>query len=300
MTAGSRMCAWYVQATPHDRRWPGYGESLVEFIRAHDLEGNIRILGLLPRRGQIQLLRAAAALVQPSMFEGWSALVEDARLFHKHLYLSDIDVHREQNPPHAEYFRLDDPEILADMLARDWDALEPGPHPVDEAAARGHHQDFMTAYARSFLHIGFESCIMTMRRTPDGKVYLHIWRCGNVYDKVTNLSHYEEWTNLEFCLLPFPPSPHVERVDIRCPLPFPDESFDAMYFCHVYEHLTLDEAARFSAEIARVAKAGAVVRVSRARPGGHLSAISCVPGAGGGGPDKAVCSAIRMVGHGAY
>ncbi len=56
----------------------------------------VRWLGLLPRAEQIALIRGARAVLQPSRFEGWSTIVEDAKTLGKTVLASDIAVHREQ------------------------------------------------------------------------------------------------------------------------------------------------------------------------------------------------------------
>jgi SAM-dependent methyltransferase len=49
--------------------------------------------------------------------------------------------------------------------------------------------------------------------------------------------------------------------DLTQPLPFPDNSFSAIYASHVLEHLYLVEAQRLLLECKRVAKPGGVVRI---------------------------------------
>jgi hypothetical protein len=56
------------------------------------------------------------AIINPSYFEGWSTTVEEAKILDLKILLSDISVHREQNPEKAEYFSPDDPQKLADLL----------------------------------------------------------------------------------------------------------------------------------------------------------------------------------------
>jgi glycosyltransferase involved in cell wall biosynthesis len=137
----------------HDYRHPEYFTSLQEFLAQHGLGSHIRILGLLPRKVQIQLLRRAVAVVQPSLFEGWSALVEDARTLGKRIYISDIPVHREEQPSDAVFFQPDRPEQLAELVARDWPALTPGPDLAREREARSQSHDRALAFARQFRRI---------------------------------------------------------------------------------------------------------------------------------------------------
>ncbi|MBI3761282.1 MAG: glycosyltransferase family 4 protein [Chloroflexi bacterium] len=137
----------------HDPRRPEHFAELKRWIKENSLNGRIRILGLLPAADQIQLVRAAAALVQPSLFEGWSTVVEEARALGKTLYLSDLPVHREQTPPGARFFSPHDPAALADLVAHEWDALVAGPQRECEEAVRRDHSGRITQYARTFLRV---------------------------------------------------------------------------------------------------------------------------------------------------
>ncbi len=137
----------------NDYRSPGHFARLEEFLRRHGLEAHVRILGLLPRNEEVQLLRRAAAVIQPSRFEGWSALIEDARALGKPMYVSDIRVHREQEPPHAVFFPLDEAERLAELVAKDWRELKPGPDLMNEREARDQQHERTLTFARTFLQI---------------------------------------------------------------------------------------------------------------------------------------------------
>jgi glycosyltransferase involved in cell wall biosynthesis len=130
---------------------------LKAWIAAHGLERHIRILGLLPAGEQLQLVRRAAALVQPSLFEGWSTVVEEARALGKTVFLSDLPVHREQNPPGARYFPPRDAGALADLIAAEWEALPPGPQAQDEQAAREAQAGRVRDYAETFMRVAREA-----------------------------------------------------------------------------------------------------------------------------------------------
>ncbi len=137
----------------HDRRQPEHFGRLTAWIEAHGLGDRIRILGLTPAGAQIQLLRAAAAIVQPSLFEGWSTVVEEARALGKPIFLSDLPVHREQDPPEARFFAPRDAAALADLIAADWETLAPGPTLDHERAAREIHSARVRNYGEAFVQI---------------------------------------------------------------------------------------------------------------------------------------------------
>ncbi len=94
-----------------------------------------RVLGKLQSSEIEGLLRAATALIQPSRFEGWNTSVEDAKALGCPVFLSDIPVHREQCPDALGFFGCDDPDMLADLIARKWEDLPVRPDPVKEHAA---------------------------------------------------------------------------------------------------------------------------------------------------------------------
>jgi glycosyltransferase involved in cell wall biosynthesis len=62
------------------------------------------------------ILAASTALLNPSLFEGWSTTVEEARALGVPAILSDLPVHREQMGDAATYFDPHDAESLASAL----------------------------------------------------------------------------------------------------------------------------------------------------------------------------------------
>lgn len=136
-----------------DARRPGYAREILGRLRARGLEAQVRLLGLVPRANQVQLLRRALAVIQPSLFEGWSGTVEDARTLGKNILLSDIPVHREQDPPRARYFNPRDAGALAHLIERAWLELAPGPVAADETEAAALALERSLDFARAFLTI---------------------------------------------------------------------------------------------------------------------------------------------------
>jgi len=114
-----------------------YFQAVTDFIEQNDLSSSIRILGLIDRADQVALMRRSVAMLQPSMFEGWSTVVEDAKTLGKPLLVSDISVHREQAPPMAHYLPVDQPEAWARAMRDLWVSGRPGP---DEGAEREGHR----------------------------------------------------------------------------------------------------------------------------------------------------------------
>jgi glycosyltransferase involved in cell wall biosynthesis len=97
-----------------------YIDQLREFIKANDLQHNIRIIGLIDYGDVLFLMRNAVAVINPSRFEGWSSSVEEAKSMGKTVVLSNIGTHLEQDPVNGYYFEPDDYFELAEILARVW------------------------------------------------------------------------------------------------------------------------------------------------------------------------------------
>jgi len=96
-----------------DYRHPEYFDELCSEVKSANLEERFRFLGLIDFSDVGGLMQNAIAMINPSRFEGWSTTVEEAKSLGKRILLSDIPVHREQNPERASYFDPDAPETLA-------------------------------------------------------------------------------------------------------------------------------------------------------------------------------------------
>lgn len=145
---------------PRDHRDPGFFDHLSERIEAAGISDRFRFLGLIPRGDQMNLMRRCLAVIQPSLFEGWSTVVEDARGLGKPVLLSDFPVHLEQNPPNARFFPRNDPVALADCMYEAIRTLAPGPDFAAEDAARRSNLEALRNYARNFLAIAAEAVAM--------------------------------------------------------------------------------------------------------------------------------------------
>ncbi len=141
-----------------DNRNSAYPAELQAFIRDEGLGDHIRILGVLPRSEQIGLFRYAAAVVQPSQFEGWSTVVEDARAIGRPVFLSDIAPNKEQMAETGIFFRCGDAGDLADVIARNWPRLRPGPDRASETRALAAGQVRRQECGRRFLEILAAEC----------------------------------------------------------------------------------------------------------------------------------------------
>jgi glycosyltransferase involved in cell wall biosynthesis len=101
----------------NDYRNTDYVKLLKNYIYEENLEKNISFLGFIERTEQLRLMKDAIAIIQPSKFEGWSTVVEDAKLLNKYIILSDINVHREQIEKNFIFFDPTNANDLANIIA---------------------------------------------------------------------------------------------------------------------------------------------------------------------------------------
>lgn len=118
-----------------------------------EIKDQVTILGFIPRTDQIQLLRVADALVQPSLFEGWSTVVEDARSIGLPIFLSDLNVHIEQAPENSFFFQAESPEDLADKFLQYLPLLENADYKSRETIAQNKSKKLICKYAKNFINI---------------------------------------------------------------------------------------------------------------------------------------------------
>ena len=98
-----------------DPRNPEHLDRLMRDVHAAGVESNFRYLGLIPYEDVLGLAATCRALINPSLFEGWSTPIEEAKALGAPLLLSDILIHREQ-APHAHFFDPNSPSTLAKAL----------------------------------------------------------------------------------------------------------------------------------------------------------------------------------------
>ncbi len=136
-----------------DYRDPAYAPSVRALAETLGVDDRVRFLGFLPRGDQLGLMAGAVAVVQPSLCEGWSTVVEDAKALGRPVIASDIAVHREQLAEGADFFAPHDHAALAALLRRYAEADPPRPR-ADYAAAERRFADelwsMVTAVERDF------------------------------------------------------------------------------------------------------------------------------------------------------
>lgn len=101
----------------YDYRNPAYTDELKDFVKNNGLSDNVLFLGFIDRDEQLQLMNHSLAVIQPSLFEGWSTVVEDAKAMNQFIIASDLSVHKEQLNNNCLFFNPTNEVELAEMLA---------------------------------------------------------------------------------------------------------------------------------------------------------------------------------------
>ncbi len=99
-----------------DHRRLGHFDGLMARAGELRVADRFRPLGVLPYGDVAALMRDSVAVLNPSLSEGWATSVEESKSMGKRVVLSDIDVHREQDPPDGIFFDAGSAEALADAL----------------------------------------------------------------------------------------------------------------------------------------------------------------------------------------
>jgi glycosyltransferase involved in cell wall biosynthesis len=97
-----------------DHRNLNYSNELKHYVEENNLD--VILLGQIEYEEIITLMKASLAVINPSLFEGWSSTVEECKSLGKNMILSDIPVHKEQNPINAVFFNPNNPNELANIM----------------------------------------------------------------------------------------------------------------------------------------------------------------------------------------
>jgi len=96
-----------------DYRNESYANEVLQMLTDYKIRSQVFLLGLIPRLDQLALYRKSTAMMQPSLNEGWSTSVEEAKALGKDILTSNIEVHKEQIIDNPFEFKSNDPEDLA-------------------------------------------------------------------------------------------------------------------------------------------------------------------------------------------
>lgn len=135
-----------------DPRNAEYVPSLFEAVKEAGLAADLLMPGMIPYDDLMPLMQASTALLNPSLFEGWSTTVEEARAAGVPMLLSDLAVHREQAGDQATYFDRRSAEALAQGLSG-FVPLSPDKRKALRDAARVQANERVNRFANEFVEL---------------------------------------------------------------------------------------------------------------------------------------------------
>lgn len=139
--------------SPTDYRFKDHIGNIREFIERYSLQDKFRILGVVDRNEMLSLMRMSVCVINPSFFEGWSTTVEEAKHMGKRLILSDIDVHKEQNPQDAVFFPADDHEQLEEAMQKIIGEYSPKSEALRQLDAGKNYRSSLAQFGKNYFDI---------------------------------------------------------------------------------------------------------------------------------------------------
>jgi glycosyltransferase involved in cell wall biosynthesis len=100
----------------YDHRNPAYFDDIKQFVKDHNLQDNIKFLGFIDRGEQLCFMNNALSVIQPSLFEGWSSVIEDAKAMDQNVIVSSLNVHKEQLGNQGYFFDPENEEELINKM----------------------------------------------------------------------------------------------------------------------------------------------------------------------------------------
>ena len=131
--------------SPSDYRNKDNFDNILNYIKSNNLTHQVNILGFIPRQEQLLLLKNCKAVIQPSLFEGWSTVVEDAKVYNKFVIASELDVHKEQLKQNVVFFDPKNEKQLAGILEH-YEKHQP-------KIKTRNYQDNIRAYGQNILNL---------------------------------------------------------------------------------------------------------------------------------------------------
>lgn len=140
-----------------DYRNSNHFDELMDFAKKQNIENNIKILGLVNLIDVYYLMRNCISIINPSLFEGWSSTVEEAKSIGKNIILSNLSVHKEQSPLGGVYFDPRNPDELANILKDKWTDGESKPDYELEKIAKEQLENRINEFGRTYQKIVLKS-----------------------------------------------------------------------------------------------------------------------------------------------
>lgn len=130
-----------------------FSQKIIDRIEEYELNNQLFILGLIPKKDQFLLMRRSIAVIQPSLFEGWSTILEETRSIGKNIILSDLEVHKEQNYSKSIFFKKKSYIDLADKIENIFCQFDSGPDFLNEKISADENTYLMKKFAKRFISL---------------------------------------------------------------------------------------------------------------------------------------------------
>ena len=101
-----------------DHRHKNHFDEINKKIKKYNIRNKYIYLGVVPYLHVMSLMFHSIAIINPSKFEGCSSSVEQAKSMGKKVVLSNINIHKEQNPSKGYYFNPGNYKELAKKLIK--------------------------------------------------------------------------------------------------------------------------------------------------------------------------------------
>jgi glycosyltransferase involved in cell wall biosynthesis len=137
---------------PRDPRYADHYAQLRAKVAAEGVAEQFLFLGNIPSRDVAILMRSSVAILNPSLFEGWSTTVEEGKSLGARMVLSNLAVHREQTGSAAEFFDPHDPSAIAASLDKVWSNHRQPPTLSEQRAAAAGAELRIRDFAMQFVH----------------------------------------------------------------------------------------------------------------------------------------------------
>jgi glycosyltransferase involved in cell wall biosynthesis len=111
-------CNFIFTGNMEDNRNSRYIQELKRVLLELNISDYTNFIGLVNRKDQLCIMKNSMAVIQPSLFEGWSTVIEDAKALGTQIIASDLPVHFEQldNGEKGFIFTSQDSQNLSEIL----------------------------------------------------------------------------------------------------------------------------------------------------------------------------------------
>ncbi len=93
-----------------------YLTKIEKFLIENGLYKNVKLTSFISREDQLVLMKNSMAVLQPSLFEGWSTVIEDCKALNHFVIASDLEVNKEQIDTNVLFFDKHDSGDLAKKM----------------------------------------------------------------------------------------------------------------------------------------------------------------------------------------